>query len=209
MNGLSTYTKNALLNSLLGKTSDFGALASAPSFYLAIFSGASELSGGAYARKNAIASDFGSVSGGQVSNINELEFVAASADWDQATDVKVFDASSGGNEIAKSPIINLSSVRAFVGDSGADILTVPNHSFSDGETVRIIGADIPSGLSEAVTYYIINATADTIQCATSEGGSAVSLSADGFGEIARTAYKTIESGDTARFSAGSLVFSLS
>ena len=208
MNGFSDYTKNALLNSLLGKTSNFGALASAPSLYLAIFAGASELSGGAYARKLAIASDFGSVSGGEVTTINDLEFPAASADWSQATDIKIVDASSGGNELAKAPLVNPSTLETFVGDAGTNILTIPNHGFSDDETVRVIGGDIPSGLSEATTYYIISATADTLQLSATQGGAAVSLTADGFGRIAKTAYKTVETGDTARFSAGSLTFSL-
>lgn len=171
--GFSTRTRNALLNSMLGKTSDFGTVAS-----------------------------------GQVTTANDLEFATATADWDEATDMRLYDAASSGNEIARAAIINTGSIDNFVADAGTDTLTVPNHSFVDDDTVRVSGESLPTGIDADTTYYVVSAAADTLQLSASQGGAAINLTGDGWGEIAKTAYKTVQNGDTAKFAAGSLTLKL-
>ena len=63
---LSNYVVKALLNSLFGKTSDFGALASAPDIYVGLSSttptetggSVTEPSSGSYARVATVAADW-------------------------------------------------------------------------------------------------------------------------------------------------------
>lgn len=208
--GFSIYTANALLNAMFGKTSDFGALASAPTVYLALFTseGSTEVSGGSYARKSTAAADWNAASGGLIDNATEQAFPEATADWGTITDVKLYDAASAGNVLADSPLVDLTSKAAFVADGGDDTLDIPNHGFSDNDTVRVFGDNLPTGLSQGTLYYVITSTADTLQLSLTQGGAAINFTTDGYGQIAKTAYQTIVSGNTVRFAAGDLDVSL-
>lgn len=104
-------TAQALLNSLFGKTSNFGALASAPTIYVGLSSttptetgtNVTEPSGGSYARVATAASDWNAATDADpsvVDNANAIEFPAATADWVSAANLThfvLYDASSGGN----------------------------------------------------------------------------------------------------------------
>lgn len=202
----STYTANALLNSMFGKTSNFGALASAPAIYLVLFKsgGSTEVSGGSYARKQTAASDWNAAANGLIDNANDLSFPEATADWGEITDVKIYDAASAGNLLAEAPLVAGSSRRAFVADAGNETLTIPNHGFANNDKVRVFGANLPGGLSAGTDYFVVNAAADTLELSTSQGGAAVNITSDGYGIIAKTAYQTIVTGNTVRFAAGDL-----
>lgn len=92
MAGLTNYAAQAVLNSLFGKTSNFGALASAPTIYVGLSSadptedgsGNNEPSGGSYARVATIAADWNAATLADpslVDNANAITFPQASADW--------------------------------------------------------------------------------------------------------------------------------
>lgn len=110
MPGFSDRSENAILNSIFGKTSDFGVLASAPTIYLALCTAApndastgstlTEANYTSYARKQTSASDWGTASGGSISNSGELAFPQATGGSSTVTHVALVDASSGGNVIA-------------------------------------------------------------------------------------------------------------
>lgn len=116
--GFSKYTSAALLNSLFGKTSDLGALASAPTVYVALSttdfgddgSGGTEPSGGSYARKSTSASDWNAATDADpsvVDNANAITFAAATADWASGSDLgyfALFDASTSGNCLASGSL---------------------------------------------------------------------------------------------------------
>lgn len=75
------------------------------SWYLALYTGApsdsgggTELSGDAYARQSLSFT----ISGDTASNVDAVEFPAATGSWGTITHAAVFDASSGGNMIAHS-----------------------------------------------------------------------------------------------------------
>jgi uncharacterized membrane protein len=108
---LSNYTCQALLNSLFGKTSNFGALASAPTIYVGLSSTApnedgsniTEPSGGSYARVSTAASDWNAATNADPSvldNANPISFTQATADWlsgSNLTHFVLFDDPTGGN----------------------------------------------------------------------------------------------------------------
>lgn len=107
----SNRTAQALLNSLFGKTSNFGALGSAPTIYVALSStdpgetgsGITEPSTGSYARKSTAAGDWNAATSADpsvVTNANPITFVAATANWlagANLTHFALYDAPSGGN----------------------------------------------------------------------------------------------------------------
>jgi len=110
--GLSNYAHQALLNSMFGKTSNFGALATAPTVYVALSSttitagtcaNITEPSGGSYARKSTAAGDWNTATSADPSvltNANAITFVQATADWaagSNLTDFALYDAVTAGN----------------------------------------------------------------------------------------------------------------
>lgn len=114
----SNYTAKALLNSLFGKTSDFGALASVPDIYVALSSttptetgtNVTEPSGGSYARVATVAADWNAATNADpsvVTNANAITFPTASADWvsgSDLTDFALYDAATSGNYLGKGTI---------------------------------------------------------------------------------------------------------
>ena len=77
--------------------------------------GGTEVSGGSYAREAATFT----VSGDTASNSANIEFTAATASWGTVTHIAVFDASTGGNQIAYASMTASKAI-----DTG-DILRIP------------------------------------------------------------------------------------
>lgn len=76
----------------------------------------------------------------------------------------------------------------FTVDSGTDMITATDHWFSDDDIVRarVSGGndkELDSGLSEQTDYHVINTSGNDLQLATSQGGTAISLSGDGTGQF--------------------------
>jgi hypothetical protein len=91
-------------------------------WYLGLFTvapgeggGGTEVSGGSYAREAVTFS----VSGDTATNTAALEFAVATADWGTITHVAVFDASSGGNQIAYAALTTSKTIAT------GDVLRVP------------------------------------------------------------------------------------
>lgn len=104
----SIHTCQALLNSLFGKTSNFGALGSAPTMYVALFTtrpnedgtGGTEVSGGGYARQATASTDWSTATAAdpsEISNANPIDFGTTTASWGTVTSVGLYDAATGGN----------------------------------------------------------------------------------------------------------------
>ncbi len=93
----STYLDNAMLNAVLRDTP----YTSVATVYVALFTtapsaggGGVEVTGGSYARQ---AATWTSPSGGSTSNVADVVFPTASADWGTVVAYAIFDASSSGN----------------------------------------------------------------------------------------------------------------
>jgi hypothetical protein len=115
---LSNYTAQAILNSVFGKTSNFGSLGSAPTVYVGLSSTApnedgtniTEPSGGSYARVSTASTDWNSATLADPSvldNANDITFPQATADWLSGANLThgvLFDASSGGNYLGSGAL---------------------------------------------------------------------------------------------------------
>lgn len=107
MAGMANYCEAGILNALFGKTSDFGALASAPTIYVGLLtaepsdtdtgSTVTECAYTGYAREATAASDWNAASGGALDNANAIEFGQCTAGSETVTHIGLFDAATGGN----------------------------------------------------------------------------------------------------------------
>lgn len=111
MSSFSDYLENAVLNHVFRNT----ALSAPATVYLALFTaapsdagGGTEVTGGGYARQSIA---FGAPAGGVITNSAAKTFTASGAAYGTVTHIGIFDASTGGNMLAWSPITS-----AVVGD---------------------------------------------------------------------------------------------
>lgn len=111
MSSFTDYLEDAVLAHVFSND----ALASPSAVYLALFTaaptdagGGSEVSGSGYARQ---AVTFGAPSGGAIANTTAVSFTASGGSFGEAVAVGYFDAATGGNILAWSPITS-----ATVGD---------------------------------------------------------------------------------------------
>lgn len=105
----SNYSHQALLNSFAGKTSNFGALASRPTWFVALstttptMAGANitEPSGNGYARVSTAPADWGTASNADPSELSNAAVITfpgvTGAGWGTVTHFLLFDASTSGN----------------------------------------------------------------------------------------------------------------
>lgn len=100
MAGLSTYAQQKILEHTVGKTS----WTMPTNVYVALYTatpsdagGGTEVSGGSYARKQTVASDWGTASGTTISNAATITFVTPTGSWGTASHFGIFDASTAGN----------------------------------------------------------------------------------------------------------------
>ena len=99
-----------------------GAVTRPTAWYLGLFTaapgeagGGTEVSGGGYVRKAVTFS----VSGNLATNSAAVEFDVATADWGTITDIAVFDANTGGNQIAYATLTTSKTIAT------GDVLRVP------------------------------------------------------------------------------------
>ena len=111
----SNYTAQALLNSLFGKTSNFGALASRPTIYVALStaepledgSGVAEPAGNGYARVATTPADWNDATLADPSVINNasaITFPQATGAWGTITHFALYDAEVAGNYLGGGPL---------------------------------------------------------------------------------------------------------
>jgi len=129
-------TAQAMLNSLFGKTSNFGTLSSVPTLYVGLSSttpteaggNITEPTGGSYARVSTAAGDWNAATLADpslVDNLNAVTFPTATADWLSAADLTyfvIFDAATTGNAIkfgvltVAKPVTNGDTISFAAGD---------------------------------------------------------------------------------------------
>lgn len=133
----SNRTAQALLNSLFGKTSNFGALATPPTIYVGLSSttpgedgtNVTEPSGGAYARVATAPSDWNAATLADpslIDNANAITFATATATWLAGADLThavLYDAATAGNYV------------------GSGLLAVAK-PVTDGDTADIAAGDL-------------------------------------------------------------------
>lgn len=112
------YTAQGLMNSIFGKTSVFGVLASVPTLYVGLSSttpaqngtNITEPSAGSYARVATSAADWVVATAADpsvVANANTITFPTATADWLAGAlfvEAVLFDALTAGNPLFHGPV---------------------------------------------------------------------------------------------------------
>lgn len=213
----SNFLEDELLDHVLGNA----AYTAPANVFLGLFTvapsdagGGTECSAGNYARKQIANNNtnFPAASGGSKSLAVQQDFVTANADWASLVSPVVafglFDASTSGNLLYWA-WLGSDAGKVFTATT-ADVLTSPGHGLANNDQVRVMaipGATLPTGLSAGTTYFVISVSGDTFSLSTTQGGSAIDITAAGAGLIAKIAAKPILNGDTASFAASSLVIS--
>lgn len=137
----SNYSAQAILNSVFGKTSNFGALASVPTIWVGLSSttpaedgtNITEPSAGAYARVQTAAVDWNAATDADpsvVTNANAITFPTATATWVAGADLThfvLFDASTAGNALGSGalsvakPVTDGDTAEIGAGDASASL----------------------------------------------------------------------------------------
>lgn len=114
--------------------------------------------------------------------------VAFPKQTDTGTDIMLFWSAAflaGAQPIAAMGTLGGGPPKSFTGADTGDLITSVAHGLVDTNRVALfqIEDDIafPAGLTEGTVYYVISATTDTFQVSATEGGAAVTITADGYG----------------------------
>ena len=120
------------------------------------------------------------------------------------------DIADGGADYASAPTLTIEAPEEFTFDTETGIsgntLTITGHPFTNN--LRIVyynngGSETP-GLTDGTTYYVINASGDTFQVSTSQGGGAVSLTASASAAGESHSFKGVNATATCTVSAGAV-----
>ncbi|MGH3205923.1 MAG: hypothetical protein ACRDP5_28310 [Streptosporangiaceae bacterium] len=66
------------------------------------------------------------------------------------------------------------------------VFTVTDTAYPDGTGVQLSGGSLPAGFTAGTTYYVVNASGDTFQLASTPGGNALASTSTGSGTVAIT-----------------------
>lgn len=159
MSSISTYCKARLLDGTLQP--DQASLHTA--FPGSI--GASECSGGGYARQTIV---FDPSSGGIRSQVGAEAFSV------NAQTVRWIGYWQAGNWLFAAPAGG-ASPKNFVSRAGTDLVYSPGHGWSDGQKVVMFNGTPPGNITEGAIYYVRDADTDTFKLAATDGGTAIDL----------------------------------
>ena len=204
----SAYLSNALLEHNFD-----GTAFTQPTAYMALYTAYSgddpstwtEVSAGGYSRVD-VSGSFASASSESAASNADISFGPSSASWGTVGGWAMLDASSGGNILYYGYLT--AALKLFTALASDDTLYAPAHGLSDDDTVVVQDASdyaLPTGLTQGTIYYVINGTTDTLQLSTSQGGSAINLTASGVGYIGEIATQSVTASNiTLTISSGSL-----
>lgn len=131
--------------------------------------GASEFSGGGYARAAAA---FSAAAGGTRS-------LSASVGITVPTGETVRWLGLWGAGVFKGYAPNAGSPKEFIATASTDVVTCPAHGYVDTNKVVFYGDTTPAGLTEGTVYFVRDATTDTFKVAATAGGAAIDITSAG------------------------------
>jgi len=172
--------------------------------------GASEVTGGSYARQAVTLTAAASSS---TNNSAQLSFTSMPAVAAPGVIYGgIWDASSAGNFLVGGPLTPASQVSlACTAVASTDVITTQaTHGFSAGDNVEFeaaLGTAVPAGLTAGTVYYVIatGLTTTAFEVSTTSGGAAVNITADGGAIVRKVVGKIVNSGDTFQIAASALV----
>lgn len=170
--------------------------------------GGVEATGSNYARVSRAATDANfALASDQVTNAAEISFnlltgsllpIVGFGIWDNAGTLRW--AQPAGD-----------TPQSFTFNGATDTLSRTAHGLANNQLARVFALDslpLPGGLAANTTYYVVGATADTLQLAATEGGAAINLTTDGACLVRRWYGKTYGVDDRPVIPAGALKFRL-
>jgi len=168
---------------------------------------AAEIAGGTYARQAATFATTANVAD------NDAEEVWTIPGGNEAGWYAGYDAGAAGNQTWRWPIQGNTLTEAqrlpyeAVAEADDEILYARAHPFTTGDRVVLFnkaGAAMPTGLTEAVFYWVVGANATGFQVSLTEGGAAVNVTADGRCWAVRAIPETFGDDGTLTLPAGGL-----
>lgn len=103
---------------------------------------------------------------------NNLQFATTSANASAGTAINI--SAPAGGDTHTITLVDASFLDAAV-SSGDDTITITAHGFSNGNRLKYVSTSAVTGLTTAVIYYVVGATANTIQLSATSGGAAINL----------------------------------
>lgn len=211
MSAFSDYLEGALLDHIFRNTN----YTRPANIYVALYTGAptdagggTEVSGGSYARQavaTGASSGWNAPSGGLVDNNAAITFPTATANWGKIVAAALLDASSSGNLLFWAWLSNTRFGATALASS--DAFTSPSHTLANDDQVILKaagGTALPTGVSADTLYYVVGVSGSTFQLATTQGGSAINLTADGAAIVYKLNWKQVNNNDIFKFNAGDL-----
>ena len=106
--------------------------------------------------------------------------VVSSKISDQTLSINQFDFISGTGALQRT--FTERGGTAFTADHTTETFTDTAHGLVNGDRVRVYSATtLPAGLSEDISYFVVEKTDDTFKLSLTEGGSAVAITSNGTG----------------------------
>ncbi len=203
---LSDYLEDALNDEILGTTQ-----LTTPTNFMSLHSahpgetGANELAGGSYARQTTA---FDASAAGVSQNTAAETFTNITGAPNEVGYLGFFDASTAGNFLWYAPLSG--TPNTFTALDTGDVFLSHGHGLSNGDRIFVTawpGSALPTGAAEATDYFIVGVSGDTFQISLTQGGAAVTLTADGEGIAYTVDYRAFTNGDNFTVAAGNAVFS--
>ncbi len=211
--GKADYLELTQLNNILGAA----AFTPPGTVHVALYSAGpndagtgTELTGGGYARVGVTNNATNWPAGNPKSNGVAITFPTATADWVRAYSWGILDAATGGNLLYYGPLMgNVRMGSLVTADVTNNTITSVGHSLANGTVIRVLsfaGGALPGGLAEDTRYFVVGATADTLQVSATAGGTAIDITSAGSGfiEFGTDGSLVVTSGGQASFAAGQL-----
>jgi hypothetical protein len=176
--------------------------------------GASEVTGGSYARQEMAldAASAGATANTATEDFPNMPAVGGDGVWG----VGIWDAASAGNFMAGGVLQPSGGHRKVFVVEDADLanndITSPGHGLTANDRVVFVplraAGSLPTGIVEGTLYHVISTglTADVFRVSTTQGGSALDITAIGMGVLYKVVNKVVNADDTFRIAAGELDF---
>lgn len=139
---------------------------------------------------------------GETDNASVVSFGPLTGATERAIGVGIWDADAGGNLLYWGALAN--NWRGFTAADTGDQFRAVAHGLSNDDRVFLRGENLPTGPDHRTEYYIVGAAADTFQVSLTQGGAAVALTSNGWGEVGDGDARDIIANDTIRFNANGL-----
>ncbi len=164
--------------------------------------GGTEVAVGAYARQSVA---FTAPTDGAGSNSALISFPQATADWGLITHYALFDAVTAGNMIGHGPLAGAKKIAQ--GEAVGDLLHSESHGLVNDNIITlraIIGNALPAGLTADIKYFVVGVAGSDFQVSLTQGGAAVTITADGITQFALNKQRQINEDDTFEFPIGNI-----